>query len=68
MKIDLKQGHETYKAIHEHNLFVTWKDMKHEIIWIKYGARLNFKLVWNEQISIGETLFLFIHVEEPSSK
>ncbi len=31
MKVDLKQGHKTYKAIPEHNLFITWKDLKHEI-------------------------------------
>jgi hypothetical protein len=68
MKADLKQGHETYKAIPEHNLFLTWKDLKHEIRWIKYGARLYFKLVWSEQKSIGETLFQFIHVGETSSK
>ncbi len=68
MKVDLKQSHKTYKAILEHNLFITWKDLKHEIRWIKYGARLYFKLVWSEQKSIGETLFLFIHVEETSFK
>jgi hypothetical protein len=68
MKVDLKQGHETYKAILEHDLFITWKDLRHEIRWIKYGARLYLKLVWSEQKSIGETLFLFIHVEETSFK